>query len=119
MNIRQKAVLLKKLCPILGRLSTCSSVQRKQFIKGMSRKQFELFREFLFNALCNKELMSETDRLRLKKCLLPYQRRLRLLCHFKMNLQDRKKLCIQLESCIPKMIKCGLPHLYHTLCLMR
>jgi len=119
MNIRQKAAILRKLCPILGRLSTCSVAKRKQFIKQMNKKQFQLFTEFLFNALCNKELVSEIDRLRLRKCLLPYKRRLRLFYGVRMRLEDRKKLCLQLESCIPKMIKCGLPHLYHTLCLIK
>lgn len=119
MNIRQKAALLKRLCPILGKLSICGAAKRKQFINSMSKTQFQLFSEFMFNALCNKQLVNKTDRARLKKCLLPYKRRLRMLYSVKMSLQDKKTLCLQLQACIPKLIKCGLPHLYHTLCLIK
>lgn len=118
MNIKQKAALLKKMCPWLRRLSVCDDMKRRSIIKKMNRKELLCLCEFMYNSLGNKYLICGVDRLRLKRCLLPFKRRLRLLCYAQLSFKDRKRLCLHVQECIPKMVKCGLPHLYHTLRLL-
>lgn len=117
MHVRRKVSILRALCPLLQKLSSCKASERKKLIRKMSRSQFICFMEFLYNTFKNDQLVTPADREHLRKCLLPYKNRLRGLFSIKMSTQKRKRWCGHLQSCLRLLIKCGYPHLYHTLYL--